>query len=752
MLRAAAHPFRDLLIASLIAIVALCALGASSAGAFDTGPHGDMTESAMLDEGFGSTAALITRADNWFVDMYGTSGSNPYSGHAPVLNEILGGALGDREHWKKQLTDTAYHSHFDSTIPEAGTTAGVSKEWDRLRSQVYWTIKELQRQQDALGVLTVIGMSLHTVQDFYAHSNFSEPLGTGLFQAPGWETMNLGLTPTWWDVSRQARDAQVIFPATTPGHRVHGYFRDSANKAMAKDWPGAKTVAANVYTNTYMASYFATRQWIAAIRLWLADDALWSKAQRYTKYRSAAKADLRGGYYMSTYAGHWQGQGEPWTPDNAGHRGWGGSLVGARQETNAYFERVGRTPVRKHYEALAPLMWSIGFGGVTDAQAPLPSSTALQANTRFVRYQLVKYSSDELTDPLADDADDYSRAQIAGQHFIGPIIQAHDRFSFPSPYYPPTFIKPIAAGASFDEPVRELTVRIKTSSARYSGTDDDIYLRVSAGKRYQLDKLLFDDFERGDDDTYSLPIDNDARAGLAVKDIRYLRIEKSRDGVAGGYKLGSVSVRVNGRVIGSAAPNTWLEDNHRSFTIPGFAPAAPTGGALPVWMDLREDDVFYGADDQGDVNRFDARNSVVTSYAPGSFEEREIKGGSRLGGRRNWGGDKAKMTYRIETFETTVPQPPPPPSAPDLLFTAFGPSGFTVKNVGNAAAGAFNVRIINSSLQTFDYPMAGLAPGGEASQATGFGCYLITATADSAAQVIESNEGNNGASYAPSIC
>lgn len=707
----------------------------------------------MLDEGFNLNSATIGRADNWFMDMYGTSGSNPYSGHAPVINEILGGSLGSREHWSKQLTESAYHSHFDSTIPNAGVTQGSTDEWDRIRSQVYWLTRDIQAQQDPLGVLTVIGMSLHVVQDFYSHTNFTEPKGIGLFAAPGWDTLNFGLTPTWWDIPRETRNTQDIFTATTPNHRIHGYFRDSAQKSMAKDWPGAMTTSPNVFTNTYMSAYFASRQWVRAIRLWLNDDALWAKAQNYARYKTSAKRDAKGGYYMSTYTGHWQGQGEPWSPGNSGHRGYGGSLVGARQMTKWYFEDVGRTPVRRRFEQLLPLMWSILRGRVSDEQAPVPSSLPIQSSTRFVRYQVLNYKGYDLTDPGPDDGEIYSRAKIAGQEFIGPIIQDHDRFSFPSPYYPFTFIKPVSTGATFNTPVREITVKLRTSTSRFAGTDDHIYLRINSRQRFELDKLLYDDFERGDDDTYSLPIDGAARAGLSMRDIQYLRIEKSPDRLAGGYKLGGVTVRVNGVKVAEASPNRWLEKSKRTYTIPGFTPTAPAGPALPVWMDLREDDIFYGGDDQGDVNKYDARNAVVRAYVPGSFEQQLVRGGRVLGGRRNWGGDKAQMTYKIETFDTSVPQPPPPPTAPDLTFTEFTPPNFTVKNIGNAPAGPFSVQIIPGSPPAITYAFpAGLAAGASVTQAGAFGCYTSAGTVDIFGQVVESNELNNATDYAPTIC
>ena len=61
-----------------------------------------------------------------------------------------------------------------------------------------------------------------------------------------------------------------------------------------------------------------------------------------------------------------------------------------------------------------------------------------------------------------------------------------------------------------------------------AGTDDDVYLRVGAGLRFALDKRLYDDFERGDRDTYSVPIDDAVRAGLTVGDISTACRSRSR--------------------------------------------------------------------------------------------------------------------------------------------------------------------------------------------------------------------------------
>ena len=82
-------------------------------------------------------------------------------------------------------------------------------------------------------------------------------------------------------------------------------------------------------------------------------------------------------------------------------------------------------------------------------------------------------------------------------------------------------------GGRYGEPVTTMTVEIRTSSRAFAGTDDDVYLRVGPTLRFPLDKALYNDFERGDRDTYSVPIDAAVLAGLEVGDISRVQIEKS---------------------------------------------------------------------------------------------------------------------------------------------------------------------------------------------------------------------------------
>ena len=722
---------RTLFVAAVLALAA-----PTSALAFDTGPHADLTTDGMRAEGFGTNAARVGRINNWFVDMYSNASSYPFSGHSSAFKVVLGGAVGNSEDWSKDVVDSAAKLHFDSGVPNTETTAGLEAEWQRFRGAVYRMVRACRTPLD---LLTTMGASLHAVQDFYSHTNFAEPQGVGIYEAPGWVTRNQGLTPTWFDLTKDARDGALIYAGAAKDIvRKHGGYKSKPEESMAKDDPGRPN-----YTNGYISAFFATRQWVQAMRSWLGNETLWRAAQRWSQQSSQIKYDLNGSIKMSTYSGHLYGAGEPWAPGNKDRRGAGGSLVGLRSVTKAYFEDRGRTIYRKAFERLIVSMADQPEPAVPDAQTPIPSSRPLQAATRFVRLQMTFMQGIDLGDVGPDDADMFSTAVVGGQRYVSPIIQAHDRFSFTKPYSPFTFIKSVPAGGIWDEPVREITVKLRTSSSRWSGTDDNIYLRISSGERFNLDKALYNDFERGDNDTYSVPIDTAAREGFSVGDIKFLQIEKSKDGAAGGYKLGGATITVNGRpFVANDRIERWLEDDKRSWRAPGFVGAARPGPAVPVWFDLKEDDLrIYGVDDQGDINPFDARDAIVRGYVPGTLDTDTTTGGKQLGGRVTKGGDKARATYRIETLDTSLPAPPPPPTAPDLVVTDLNSTSFTVKNQGNGAAGPFNVKV---NVSTF-VPFGGLAAGASQAYIFGGGCTegTFSAFADIYNQVVESDETNN---------
>ena len=87
-------------------------------------------------------------------------------------------------------------------------------------------------------------------------------------------------------------------------------------------------------------------------------------------------------------------------------------------------------------------------------------------------------------------------------------------------------------------------------------------MEVRPGRSWDLDNENHDDFERGDTDSFDL----DPGTGFHIGDIHSVRITKSPDGVAGGWKLKGVQVIANGATIyNNQGINKWLEDDDRAW-------------------------------------------------------------------------------------------------------------------------------------------------------------------------------------------
>jgi hypothetical protein len=658
---------------TLLAAALLLALPAAPAAAFDTGPHSDMTRDAMTSEGFGRTAADVSVVSNWLVDLYSNSSKIPQSGHAKTRVEVLGSLFGPREDWPKAVLEGAGRMHFDSSIWDVFDVHQARREWERLQKATTQAIRSIKASggvnRDAQ-LLTVIGITLHSLQDFYSHSNWIEKQGVPGVDGTDWSKLSVGHTPTWFDVPPITRDTLNVYIGESTFHkeRPHGAWNTEGNTKMAKgvnkDWPGRPG-----YENAYITAYFATRQWIRALREVIADDTIWTRIRTYSNRKgSALDHDLKYALKIGMMTGHWQGQGEPCDPSFSlnicgSRNGLGGDLIGARNALRDYFDR-SRTYFRGLFQSLIPLFGQVQPNGDV---FPVSSSQFDQAQTKFIHVKVTSMKGvgvlRALGDPTpADRADMFGRATIAGQSFQSGEINGRDSFSFPLPYAPFAYIKAISAGQRFPEPVTSMTVEIRTSSARFAGTNDDVYLRVGSGSglRFNLDKRLYDDFERGDRDTYSVPIDTALLAGLSVGDIDRLQIEKSPDGIAGGWKLRGVKLVVNGRVFYERdGIERWLEDNSRVWRATDFQRRAPDGTAVPITLDLWDEDSFvYGDNDHGDIEPNDRRKRLALAYVPDTAGPvTRATGGSRHSGRLG-DGDQASITYVIRTL-TPVPAPVP---------------------------------------------------------------------------------------------
>jgi hypothetical protein len=727
---------------------------APAAMSYDTGPHFDITRDALTSEGFSDTAVKIAQSTNWMIDFYENAKENPFSGHTGTFRIIVGGALFNREHWDDAVVQAADRSHFDQTEGGFATTEAVSAEWDRLQRNVGIIAREARDKNQPETLLAIIGMSLHQVQDFYSHTNWVEPTGTAVAGGPGWEAKGMGGTPTWFDIPKAVRDAEDIYSAGSFRRvRDHGSWKADGNitlgSSMAKDWPGRP-----LYTQAHTASYFASRQWVQGLKAYVADDAFWNRAIAFNNPPGSLKHDQSGATNISLASGHWQGQGEVCKPSLAfdcGKRsGPGGNLVDLRGAIKDYFSQQ-RSRYRLLFERLIVRM---AAPNLVDPVFPVTSSQPMQRTTRLARLEITRVAQIDNLD-VPGDADFFARAQIAGQPYLSAVIHNFDTFGFRAPNAPFTWLKALPNGATFDTPVATITVRLRTGTVRGSGTDDDVYLRINDAQRFALDKRLYDDFESGDFDTYSVPIDAAVERGLRVSDIKYLQIEKSKDGLAGAWRLTDAIVGVNGQIVANDRHiDRWLRGSTRTWRSTTFAPRGPAADAgAPVFIQLWElDAAIRGANDHTDTNGDDKRRDTVLNYVPGAPDQTgTIRGGSRFKGRQG-DSDRATYNYRLSTYTPVpipvVPPPPPPAQLPDLIVANFSIGTFTVTNSGLGPAGPFAVSV--SNVGTFNY--AGLAAGASITQPHAFSCPGIHAmVVDSTSLVVETDETNNSASFVP-IC
>jgi hypothetical protein len=110
--------------------------------------------------------------------------------------------------------------------------------------------------------------------------------------------------------------------------------------------------------------------------------------------------------------------------------------------------------------------------------------------------------------------------------------------------------------------VNKLRVEVSTADVLLAGTDDDVSITMG-GHTWQLDRQVHNDFERGDTGSYEL----DPRTGLYAAQLTSVKIHKSPDGTAGGWKLKGIRIFVNdAEVFSNQGINKWLENSDRTWS------------------------------------------------------------------------------------------------------------------------------------------------------------------------------------------
>lgn len=418
-----------LLAASLCAGALLTLSG--TARAFDTGPHFDITQDVLKSEGFSPAGIMTVQSANFLVDFYEFIGN-------PKIKSVLDGDC--RTKVAKALAN-GDAQHFDDLL----STHDVAQKWDAMLDNTQSTVAAKTKAGDILGLLALLGMSLHNVQDFYAHSNWVEggttgpPLGTGALA-------KYGDHPTWLSMDRSDREALDVYTKLDkPSYqRTHGDW-DSGADALNKDWAGRPH-----HADAYICAYFASRQWVRLFKTWVADPATWAKMQAWTKASFDPSRDWDYARKISFYGGHWNGNGGPTGLDafSARTAATAPDMLAAAVLNYMDGRCLTKNPsaLRSEAERLLLTWGAMAYHGPVSVTLPSPAPETVQ----FVRLQVHRIDNINSDDGFGGgEMDWYSRAAIDGQLYWSGLIDEHDNFNFDkSPYAPWTMTKAIAASTS----------------------------------------------------------------------------------------------------------------------------------------------------------------------------------------------------------------------------------------------------------------------------------------------------------------
>ena len=397
----------------------------SKADAFGTMTHVNLTADALREEGFSESAIKAANVFNFLVDLYA-------KGHYNTITTWIAEQLGVDD-----TVEDVEMLHFDSKTNLTNAEA-INAAWVRLSRITSGLAGDALRDGDSLRALVVIGASLHTVQDFYSHTNWAEPRDSfpeGYGYGPGWKEMRLyGTHPTWYDAPLPTRLAADLHGPSqhayngTPHTRDHGDPEDGnegLHEHMNKDMSDRP-----YYADAYVMAYFATRQWVRAIQELASRPSEWRQVQRYGP---DSRIDLEYELGVDTLAFYTQG--------------WDGCTDKSTDTAGALVAYAGLSP---HRAAIHSLFQSIAAemadGNRLGDELRVSSTQALQAHTEFARLAVVDLENIGGTmDYPLDEADMYAVLSTSGQRMKSYLLREQDAYDFTGEQCPAwTFIKATA--------------------------------------------------------------------------------------------------------------------------------------------------------------------------------------------------------------------------------------------------------------------------------------------------------------------
>ncbi len=204
------------------------------APAFDTGLHASITIDSLSWAGFNRNAANAVQVSNWLTDYYTNSPTNNW------LTSLSGS--------KCDLAKL----HFDNLF----TLDDIRRYWATLGANTKEAVRQAEKNDDVVEFYTVLGMSLHAVQDFYSHSNWDELLGTN----------NDYNTLTWLQAKNPPSELRTgwydsdCLDIPQGSHKPHGGYKSGLNH---------DSVVRPNYDRAYVYALAASYEWTENVLSWI---------------------------------------------------------------------------------------------------------------------------------------------------------------------------------------------------------------------------------------------------------------------------------------------------------------------------------------------------------------------------------------------------------------------------------------------------------------------------------------------------
>lgn len=278
-------------------LLSLFLLSLSFVHSYDTGHHNDLTRNALQIFNYSDSAQKVVPLANWFTDYF--SYTFDVEEKLPILNLM----------------------HFDNLL----TLQNVSYYFGQLTINTRNAIQDVTRENNTLKYLTLLGSSLHAIQDFYTHSSWTSihpQLSCSCYRS---ETFFEILASVGGDISKLLDSHTPLhtysYGGCEPGTQYncfkgtlpHGDYCEGINK---------DSYVRPYWEQSYAFAFAATVEWLYNVEKWATEisPSFVDRARSWAPTTAEDREDLEEDYeasYVISYSvknlisedGHWKGPG-----------------------------------------------------------------------------------------------------------------------------------------------------------------------------------------------------------------------------------------------------------------------------------------------------------------------------------------------------------------------------------------------------------------------------------------------------------